>query len=106
MNHFVAMEMSRRTVHSVLRRFQEDKTVERKKESEKVAEKLPPASRRRLVKAACDKKRVSERKLAEKFNISLPYMAKVLKQEGVKHYKKQTCPKSTPELKQRQIKCL
>lgn len=71
-NHFAAMGMSRRMVYSVLRRFQEGKTAERKKGSGKV-ETLPAASRRRLVKAACDKKEVSERKVVEKFNIRQPY---------------------------------
>lgn len=104
--HFQLMGVSRRTVYSILKRFDEGKTAERKKGSGKVAVKLPAARRRRLVKAACDKTGVSERKLARKFGISQPYVAKVLKEEGVRHYQRQKCPEWTPEQQERQRRCL
>ena len=78
------------------------KSAERKVGSGRPAIKLNKTSRKRLVKAAVDKKGVTEMKLAKKFGVSQPYVPRVLKEEGVTRYKQQKCPDWTPELRESQ----
>ena len=66
---------------------------------------MPKVVRRRLVKAACDEVGVSERKLAKKCKISQSYVAKILKEEGVEHFRRKKCPDWTPELLEKQQSC-
>lgn len=104
--HFVSLGVPQQTVYRLLAKLERGQTVERKPGSGRPAAKLPPAARRRVVKQACDKKGVSVRKLAGKFGVSKSYVHKTLKEAGVKHFKRQSAPHWTPELEERQKKCL
>ena len=67
--------------------------------------KLTPAKRKRLVKAATDKKGVSQTKLAQKFGVDKSYVQKVLPKEGFKRYKRKKAPDCTEEKEIRQKRC-
>ena len=103
--HFSKLGIARASVYKVLKNYQERGSTERAPGSGRPAVKLPRARRRRLVKAAQDKGGVSLVKLARKFEISKPYVQKVLKNEGVKYYKRKKAPEWTPEKEERQKRC-
>ncbi|KAI6646991.1 hypothetical protein LOD99_8990 [Oopsacas minuta] len=100
------MKMRRSTLYDILGSYERRKTAERKGGSGRTAQKLLELERRRLKQAANNKKRVSDRKLAAKFNVSRSYVGKVLRSQNVKYFKGQKCPDSTLEQQTRQIKCL
>ncbi|KAI6654434.1 hypothetical protein LOD99_830 [Oopsacas minuta] len=72
--------------------MREGKTTEKKGESGRTAQKLPVLKRRRLKQVANNKKGVSHRKLAAKFNVSRSYVGKVLRSQNVKYFLRQKCP--------------
>ncbi len=59
--------------------------------------KMPAKERKRLCKAAADKKGVFQRKLASKFRIDHRYVGRILVESGVKYHKRQRCPNWNPE---------
>ena len=105
-DHLMRMKMKRSTLYDILGRYERRKTTKRKRGSGRTAQKLPVLKKRQLKRAANDKKGVSHRKLAAKFNVSRSYIGKVLRSQNVKYFKRQKCPDSTPEQQTRQIKCL
>ena len=88
--------VARSTVYSVLKTFEERKTVQRKPGSGRPTSKTTPAVRKRIVKAASDKAGVSSRKLAGKFGVCACTVRKVLKEEGVKYVKRVRAPAASP----------
>ena len=71
------------------------------------ASKLPHAARKRMAMAASNKVGilVTARKLCRNYGAASSFVTKVLKKEGVKFYKGQKGPKSSPELVSRPKKC-
>ena len=100
--HFVSLRVNRATVYSILERFETGETVEKKSGSGQKPLKLPKASKNRLVKQACDCVGASRRSFSRKFNIGKSCVHCVLKKAGVKHYKRQKVPDTTPAQEQRQ----
>jgi len=90
--HFREMDVPQSTIYSVMKRFDDGGTAARKSGSGRVATKLPSAAKKRLLKAVNGKDKMSQRKLASKFNVSQPYVSHVLKEGGVKYYKKKKSP--------------
>ena len=100
--HFQAMRMSKRTVYSILARYEERGDTIRKKGSGRPAAKMTQAAQKRLVKAAADKKAVSTRKLARKFGVDHSYISKVLRKNKCKYYKRSNVPQTTPQQEAKQ----
>lgn len=100
--HFVAMGVPKRSIYSVLARFQQTQTTKRKQGSGRPAVKLPKPARKRLVKAAADKKGVSSTKLAQKFGVERSYVSKVLAKNNCKWLKREKAPQVTPEQEETQ----
>ena len=83
--HFVAMRIPRRTIYRII------EVMERTWGTEGVA-------RKRMAKAASNKVGITARKLCRKYGVASSFVTKVLKKEGVKCYRGQKGPKSSPEL--------
>jgi transposase len=94
--------MSSRGIYKLLRRYEEDGTVDRRPGSGRTPVKLPRRLRNRLVKAAVGRIGQSTRKLARKFNISKSYVAKTLNSEGIIYKKRKDAPKVTADQNVRQ----
>ena len=97
--HFVAMRIPRRTIYRII------EVMERTWSTEGVAgsgpplsSKLPHDARKRMAKAASNKVGITARKLCRKYGVTSSFVTKVLKKEGVKCYKGEKGPKSSPEL--------
>ena len=89
--HFVSLGVSRRTVFSIFVRFDSGETL--------VSHwKYPKASKNQ----ACNRVGALRRCLARNVNISKPNVHLVLKKAGVKYYKRQKVPDTTPAQEQRQ----
>ena len=80
------MGVLRRTIYSVLTRFEERGEISRKG-SGRPAVKLTKAAQKRLIKAASDKKAISSRKLARKFGVDRSCVSKVLAEVNCSWYK-------------------
>lgn len=96
--------VAKSTVYSILKTFEERKTVERKPGSGRRCAKLTPPVKKRLLKAACDKKGVSCRKLAGKFNVDPSHVCRVLRKEGVSFHKRRKAPANKPGQEEKQQK--
>ena len=68
--HFARTGIARSTVCGILQTFEERRTVLRKEGSGGRAVKMQQKERRRLVKAACEKKGMSQRKPGRRFGVS------------------------------------
>lgn len=95
--HFEAMGIAKSSIYSILAVFEKRGETKRKKGSGRPAVKLPSAARKRLVKAASDKKAISTRKLGKRYGVHHSYVSKVLKESNVKYYKREKAPDTTPE---------
>ena len=91
-NHFMRMKMKRSTLYDILGRYEKRKTTKRKRGSGRTAQKLQASRRIRVRQAANNKKGVSHKKLAAKFNVSRAYIGKVLRSQNVKYFRRQKCP--------------
>lgn len=100
--HFQEQGVSRRTCYSVLATYEERGSTKRATGSGRPAVKMPKAARTRLLKAASDKKGVTSRKLARKFNIDRSYVSKLLAKGQVKWHRRERAPAATPEQEQKQ----
>lgn len=103
--HFNRQGIARSSLYKIIKTFQERNTTKRKVGSGRKAVKLTPAKRKRLVKAATDKKGVSQTKLAQKFGVDKSYVQKVLQKEGCKSYKRKKAPDCTEEKEMKQKRC-
>lgn len=104
--YFKKQGFSKSSVYSILRTFEDRKTTERKAGSGTACPKLPPKVKNRLVKAASDRKGVSCRKLALKFNVGPSTVSKTLRKEGVCYHKRTKVPAATPDQEHKQqVRC-
>ncbi|XP_074602682.1 uncharacterized protein LOC141856297 [Brevipalpus obovatus] len=93
--------IGRRTVYDWWKRLESGESIERKSGSGQTQRKLNPKKVRQIVKLASEKRK-SQRKIASKFDIDHSYVHRLVKNQGLKYYKKVLAPKSTPEQKMRQ----
>ena len=100
--HFQAMGVPRRTIYSVLARYQERGDTSRKQGSGRPAVKLTKAAKKHLVKAASDKKAVSSRKLAKKYGVDRSYVSKVLAEANCSWHKRERAPLTSVKQEQTQ----
>ena len=103
--HFVAMRIPRRTIYRIIEVMERTWSTEGVAGSGLPASKLPHAARKRMAKAASNKVGITARKLCRKYGVAPSFVTKVLKKEGVKCYKGQKGPKSSPKLVSRPKKC-
>ena len=103
--HFVAMRIPRRTIYRIIEAMERTWSTEGVAGSGPPASKLSHAARKRMAKAASNKVGITARKLCRKYGVASSFVTKVLKKEGVKCYKGQKGPKSSPELVSRPKKC-
>ena len=103
--HFVAMRIPRRTIYRIMEVMERTWSTEEVAGGGPPASKLPHAARKRMTKAASNKVGITARKLCRKYGVASSFVTKVLKKEGVKCYKGQIGPKSSPELVSRLKKC-
>ena len=98
--HFVATRIPgpRRTIYRIIEVMERTWSTEGVAGSGPPASKLPHAARKRMAKAASNKVGITARKLCRKNGVASSFVIKVLKKEGVKCYKGQKGPKSSPEL--------
>ena len=94
----VAMRIPRRTIYRIIEVMERTWSTEGVAGSGPPASKLPHAARKRMAKAAGNKVGITARKLCRKYGVASSFVTKVLKKEGVKCYKGQKGPKSSPEL--------
>lgn len=85
LSHFNKQGIARSSLYKTIKTFQERNTAERKVGSGRIPVKLT-RQKKRLGKAATDKKGVSQAKLALKFGVNKSYTQKVLKKEGCKNF--------------------
>ena len=90
--YFQRMNVKRTTIYSIIRRLEKNGSVERKSGSGRPAIKMPKKKVNALKDSLIGKLGISQRKLANRFNIGQSYLCKILKKNGVKHYKRH--PKS------------
>ena len=103
--HFVAMRIPRRTIYHIVEVMERIWSTEGVAGSGPPASKLPHAARKRMAKAASNKIGKTAGKLCRKYGVASSFVTKVLKKEGVKCYKGQKGPKSSPELVFQPKKC-
>ena len=103
--HFVATRIPRRTIYRIIEVMERTWSTEGVAGSGPPASKLPHAARKRMAKAASNKVDITARKLCRKNGVASSFVTKVLKKEGVKCYKGQKGPKSSPELVSRPKEC-
>ena len=96
--HFVALRIPRRTIYRIIEVMERTWSTEGVAGSGPPASKLPHAARKRMAKAASNKVGITARKLCRKYGVASSFVTKVLKKEGVKCYKGQKGPKSSPKL--------
>lgn len=94
-NHFKIMGVCAKTIYNVMNRVDEGQPMERKPGSGRKPVKMPKKGIKKLVSRFNNKKGVSQRKEARKYNISQPYVCKILKKEGINYYKREKAPKSS-----------
>ena len=99
------MTIPRRTIYRIIEVMERTWSTEGVAGSGPPASKLPHAARKRMAKAASNKVGITARKLCRKFGVDSSFVTKVLKKKGVKCYKGQKGPKSSPELVFRPKKC-
>ena len=103
--HFVALRIPRRTFYRGIEVMERTSSTEGVAGSGPPASKLPNAARKQMAKAASNKVGITARKICRKYDVASSLVTKVLKKEGVKCYKGQKLPKSSPELVSRPKKC-
>ena len=99
--YFREMNVSQSTVYSVINNYEERGSAERMSGSGRPAELMDEKSKRNLRKDALTQKH-SQRELAQKYDISLPYCNKILQEDGIKAFKKQSAPMVSEGQKVRQ----
>lgn len=93
--YFFELDIPQRTTYSILKHYEERGSTARASGSGHKAEKMPAQRRQALVRDTLGSKRMSQRDLARKYDISVSYVNKVLQEEGVKAYKRQPVPHVT-----------
>jgi hypothetical protein len=101
-HHFVEMGVPRRTTYNAIQRVCNGRSLKRKTGSGRVAGKMPKGKVRRLLTMFKDKTGCSQRKAAAKFKISHQYVAKLLRKNNFKKFKRRKAPKSTLKQKHAQ----
>ena len=94
--HFSAMGLQKSLIYRVMQRYEEGRDAKHKPGAGRPAQKLPPKQAKRLTTEATGRVGVSQRKLALKFNVSQPYVNKVLAKHNVKYRKRRSCPRYAP----------
>ena len=100
--HLQKFGFARSTIYRVLARHERGEGIERRKGSGSKAVKMDSKQRKKLVRAAVDRKGVTTSKLARKFGVDQSYVSKILKEENVKHFKRQKAPAGGPGVEERQ----
>ena len=93
--YFKQMNVSRSTVYHVLNSYEGRGTTSRAQGSGTIPVKMPPGRIKELVKDALSNKGLSQRELANKYDITLSYVNEILQREGVHAYKKTKVPYTT-----------
>ena len=96
------MRLPRAAIYRVCLCIEARKTAKRKAESGQRAVKMPEEKSNQLVKATCDKKRVTSMKLAAKMNAERYFAERIVREAAVRTYKRIRRPGFRPELEQRQ----
>ena len=89
--HFSAMGLQKSLIYRVMQRYEEGRDAKHKSGAGRPSQKLPPKHIKRLATEATGRVGVSQRKLALKYNISQPYVNKVLAKHDVKYMKRRSC---------------
>ena len=100
------LNLSRSSVYRIWKKLENGENIDRKSVIKGKSEKMPANKVKKLIKMIDGKKYCSYAKAARKFNISESYVRKICKQHGIKAYKRQKAPKSTPGQEIRQIERL
>jgi len=100
--YFKELNISERTTYSVLKNYDENGTVERSHGSGRPAVKMQERSVQKLVNDTLSEKTYSQRDLSNKYNISQPYVNKILSGNDVHAFKKQKIPFSSEKQKETQ----
>ena len=101
-SHFMDMGMPRSTVYAILKNYSESATINRKVGSGRPSTLICGKSKRNILMDALANKTISQRKMAVKYGISQAYVNKIMRENGVKAYKKCKVPASTEEQKEKQ----
>lgn len=101
--YFKQLGISESTVYRTLKKFDEEGDVEREKGSGRVPSAMTSQKEKKLVGDALGEKTFSQRDLAKKYDISQPYVNKILKRNHVKAFKKEKIPFSTEKQKETQM---
>ena len=97
LNHFLAEGIPRRSIYNAIKRVNDGNGAERRKGSGRLAEKMPPKKIKRLQKEFDHKDGKSQRKAASKFQITQPYVCKLLKDLSIDCKTKITIPDRTEQ---------
>lgn len=96
-NHFLAENIPRSTVFSVLSTFNDRGTTQRQSGSGRPARIIAKRRQNLIAENVCNHADVSASELARKFNCSQQYMQKTIKKLGFTCYHRQKSPKYTAE---------
>lgn len=101
--YFEKLGICRRTVYNVISRVEKGNTLNRKKGSGRKHWKISNYQKASIFRSVDGKSGISQRKMARKYNVSQQYVSKLLKNRGIKYYKRQSAPDSseTQEKKQK-----
>ena len=99
-NHFRMEKVPKSTMYNILQRKEKNIGPERKVGSGRTAKKMPKKQIKRLEKSIDKKDGVSQRRLAKRFNVSQPYVSKIINEKtSIRYRKKVKAPKRTPAQK-------
>lgn len=104
--HFQQMGVARSTIYNIIRRVENEETLERSAGSGRKARKMKERKRQQLEEVAIGKIGQSYRKLGRKFKISHEYVRKILKDRNVVLRKRKSAPKYSIKQLQTQKKLL
>lgn len=90
--YFAKVNIPKRTVYKVLQHYGERGDTARAPGSGRKAERMPEQRRRALIKDVLGVRQLSQRDLARKYEISVSYVNKILQEEEVHAYKRETVP--------------
>jgi hypothetical protein len=95
--HFIEMGLKRRSIYNVISRIENNKPLKRSNGSGRKAIKMNHKKIESLINSFDGKKRVSQKRKAQKYDISQSYVSKIQGWAGVKYYKKRIKSKTIPE---------
>jgi transposase len=90
--YFQKLGISRRTVYNIISLAEKGASFSRKVGSGRKSWKINKSKILKIAKSVDGKTGISQRKIARKYNISQPYVSKILKKQKIRYFKRQKAP--------------